>query len=284
MDLPRITVVMPSYNQVAFLEESLCSVLDQHYPNLEFMVLDAGSTDGSRAIIERYDHALSYWRSERDDGQSAAIDEGIKRSTGELAGWLNSDDVLLPGALRAVGEAYRQHPTGGLFAGNLVLMDFRGIITGFLRMPAQAEWFARRGLFAVSGPGSFFRTIDYHDAGGVRHDLHYVMDNELYLRMMLRGTSFVYIDRYLAAFRRHGQQKTSAFKGKVQQEVNRLDEDLRAEYGIPYNSATARTVYYFRQIINGNYLRKRFHLLGARRRHWSEWARTAFVARSEVGS
>lgn len=271
MDYPRITVVMPSFNQAAYLEESLCSVLDQHYPNLEFMVLDAGSTDGSRAIIERYDHVLSYWRSERDDGQSAAIDEGIKLSTGELAGWLNSDDVLLPGALRAVGEAYCQHPTGGLFAGNLVFMDFRGMITGFLRMPAQAEWFAWRGLFAISGPGSFFRTVDYRDTGGVRHDLHYVMDNELYMRMLLGGVQFVYIDRYLAAFRRHTDQKTTALRSKAHAEQQHFAAELWAQYGISYRSTKALALYYIWQTVNGNYLKKRLHYMIARGEHWRVW-------------
>jgi glycosyltransferase involved in cell wall biosynthesis len=272
MDYPCITIVMPSYNQASYLEEAICSVLDQNYPNLEFMILDAGSTDGSRTIIERYAHALSYWRSAPDDGQSAAIDEGLGRSTGDLAGWLNSDDVLLPGSFQVLAQAYCEHPTAGLFAGNLAFIDAQGLITGFLRMPAQAEWFARRGVFAVSGPGSLFRTADYRAAGGVRHDLHYVMDNELYLRMMLRGTRCAYIDRYLAGFRRHRQQKTSAFKDRVQQESMWLDQELRTKYNIPYNSARARAGYYFWQTLNGNYLKKRVHLLSARGRLWREWA------------
>lgn len=272
MDYPRISVITPSFNQAAYLEEAICSVLDQHYSNLEFIVLDAGSADGSRAIIERYDHALSYWRSERDDGQSAAIDEGVRRATGELAGWLNSDDVLLPGTLLAIGDAYCQHPTGGLFAGNLAFMNTRGTITGFLRMPARAGWFARHGVFAISGPGSFFRTVDYRNVGGVRHDLHYVMDNELYLRMLLQGTHFVYLDRYLAAFRRHAQQKTSAFKGQVLEEVKQLDQELRVQCGIPYRSPIAVLIYYLYQTTNGNYLRKRVQTLAARHQHWREWA------------
>jgi glycosyltransferase involved in cell wall biosynthesis len=138
MTLPRITVVMPSFNQAAYLEEAICSVLSQGYPDLEFMILDGDSSDGSQEIIERYRDQLSHWYSQPDGGQSAAIDRGMGLATGDLAGWLNSDDVLLPGALHAVAKAYRRNPESGLLGGNLVFMDRNSIITGFLRMPRQA--------------------------------------------------------------------------------------------------------------------------------------------------
>ena len=92
---PRISIVMPSFNQGKYIEESIKSVLDQKYPNLEFMVLDGGSTDGSREIIERYADKLNYWHSQTDKGQTDAIVMGFKRATGDLLGYLGSDDVLL---------------------------------------------------------------------------------------------------------------------------------------------------------------------------------------------
>ncbi len=272
---PRITVIMPSLNQGKYLEEAITSVLDQDYPNVEFIILDGGSTDCSEEIIKRYSDRLAYWHSRADRGQSAAIDHGMSLATGYLGGWLNSDDVLLPGALRCIAEACVENPTGGLFGGNLSFMNQEGIISGFLRMPSNAAWFARHGIFAVSGPGSFYRTQAYHAVGGIRRDLHYVMDNELYMRMMLRGVRFVYIDRYLAAFRRHPGQKNTAARDLVKTEENKITKELKT-HGITYRSAQSLFLYYTWQAVSGNYVRKRIHALRARGKYWRAWARQAF--------
>lgn len=282
MTLPRITVIMPSFNQATYLEEAICSVLDQAYPDLEFMILDGGSTDGSPETIERYAPHLACWYSRPDGGQSAAIDYGMSRATGAMAGWLNSDDVLLPGALRCIAQAYLERPDAGLYGGNLVFIDQEGIITGFLRMPSNAAWFARRGLFAFSGPGSFYRTGDYHTVGGVRHDLHCVMDSDLYTRMMLYGIRYAYIDRYLAAFRRHARQKTTAMRDKVNIEVRNLNSELQMQ-GISYRSARVLALYYIWQTINGNYFKKRLHAIAARGQHWQAWSRKELDGQPEAG-
>ena len=108
--LPRITLITPSYQQAEYLEECLASVQAQAYPDLEHIVVDGGSTDGSRAIIERYADRLAWWCSEKDGGQSDAINKGLGHATGQVFGWLNSDDLLLPGALLRVGEAFAADP------------------------------------------------------------------------------------------------------------------------------------------------------------------------------
>src|SRR5579862_8034570 len=105
---PRITIVTPSYQQAAYVEETLRSVLLQNYPALEYIVIDGGSSDGSANLIERYASRLAYWHSQRDHGQADAINQGFDRATGEIVGWLNSDDFLLPGALFAVAQAFQQ--------------------------------------------------------------------------------------------------------------------------------------------------------------------------------
>src|SRR3989339_415746 len=110
---PRITVVMPSFNQARYIEESIQSVLDQMYPNLEFIILDGGSTDGSQEIIERYADRLTYWHSQPDKGQTDALIMGFDRSTGDLIGWVNSDDVLLPGCLHTIADAFVARPECG---------------------------------------------------------------------------------------------------------------------------------------------------------------------------
>lgn len=272
---PRISVIMPSFNQVAYLEEAVVSVIDQKYPNLEFMIVDGGSTDGSPDIIERYSRHLAYWYCQRDAGQSAAIDHGMSRATGELAGWLNSDDVLLPGALQAVAESYVRNPDAGLFGGNVAFIDSSGLVSGFLRMPSNAAQFARLGIFAVGQAGSFFSIKAYRKVGGIRHDLHYLMDNDLYLRIMLDPSPFAYIDRYLACFRRHAAQKTTALFDRAIVERLRLRNDLRPR-GIVYRSAPALALYYLWQAMNGNYLKKRWHARNACGRHWREWWRDEF--------
>ena len=281
MTSPRISVIMPSFNQAAYLEEAICSVLDQKYPDLEFIILDGGSTDGSPEIIERHASHLAYGHSRPDGGQSAAIDYGMSRVTGALAGWLNSDDVLLPGALQCIAQAYLEKPDAGLYSGNMVFIDQDGIVTGFLRMPSNAAWFARRGLFAFSGPGSFYRTSDYHAVGGVRHDLHYIMDSELYIRMMLHGIRHAYIDHYLAAFRRHARQKTTAMRGRVNIELRKFNAELQMQ-GVSYRSAKALALYYLWQTINGNYLKKRLHALVARGQHWQTWSQKEFGSKPEA--
>lgn len=120
--LPAISIVTPSYNQGDFLEEAICSVLSQNYPRLQYMVIDGGSTDCSRDVISRYSSKLDYWISEKDRRQSDALRKGFSRATGDLLGWLNSDDILYPGALRRVGEAY-EASAACIIAGNVVVFS-----------------------------------------------------------------------------------------------------------------------------------------------------------------
>jgi glycosyltransferase involved in cell wall biosynthesis len=124
--LPRITIVTPSFNQAAFIEETILSVLSQEYPSLEYIVMDGGSTDGSVEFIRKYEGKLAYWQSGKDKGQSDAISNGFARATGEILGWLNSDDTLAQGTLRRVGEFFAAHPDVDITYGNMYLIDPSG--------------------------------------------------------------------------------------------------------------------------------------------------------------
>jgi len=269
MNLPRISIVMPSFNQGMFLEEAIRSILDQHYPNLEFMILDAQSTDNSRVIIDKYAASLAYWRSEPDQGQSDAIAQGLARATGDLLGWVNSDDALLPGSLSAIARAWQENPTGGLFGGNYILFDKSGRITRCKRHPANSGWFAQHGIFSFNPPGSFFKRQDYEAVGGLRTDLHYVMDNDLYLRMIARGTRYIYVNRYLSVFRQHEGQKPTVFRQKAQAEMERWQRELLPAKLRRY-AVQKRWRWLFRvwQVINGNYLSMYLDTAKLRGRLW----------------
>jgi glycosyltransferase involved in cell wall biosynthesis len=112
--IPRVTIVTPSFNQAGFLEETIRSVLSQEYPNLEYFIIDGGSTDGSVELIQRYANRLAGWVSEKDRGQADAINKGFSRATGEVIAWLNSDDIYCPGAIHAAVSALQAHPEYGM--------------------------------------------------------------------------------------------------------------------------------------------------------------------------
>ena len=269
MNYPRITVVMPSFNQVKYIEESIRSVLDQGYPNLEFIILDGGSTDGSQNVIERYANQLSYWNSQPDNGQSDALIRGFELSTGDLIGWVNSDDVLFRDCLQRVACAYHRQPDAGLFGGNYVLIDERSRIIRCKRHLENPEWFARLGLFLVNQPGSFFKREAYEAVGGLHRELHYVMDTDLYMRMMLNSTEFAYIDAYLAGFRIHSKAKSISQRSKMRDE-----EEIARKLFWPKGNSQIRIIgkllYYSHQTLNGKFLYSIIDTWKTRGRRWDK--------------
>ena len=205
-DLPRITVVTPSFNQARYLERTICSVLEQGYADLEYMVLDAGSTDGSREIIERYAERIDYWRSAPDGGQSAAINEGWRRSRGQVLSWLNSDDYYLPGALQFVGEFFRDHPDEWVVYGSWEAVDDEG-----RRLNYAGSRFSRRTMIlsrnTIPQPSSFIHRRAIDAVGLLDERLRYTMDLDLFLRIAdHRAPRFV--SRPLAAATMHSDAKT----------------------------------------------------------------------------
>src|SRR5512139_1414374 len=133
--LPLVSIITPSYNQARFLETTIRSVLDQDYPNLEYLIVDGGSTDGSREIIQRYSDRLAWWVSERDQGQTDAINKGFARARGEILAWLNSDDTYLPGAIQGAVDFLQDHPGVGMVYGDANLIDEQSNVIG--KFPAR---------------------------------------------------------------------------------------------------------------------------------------------------
>jgi glycosyltransferase involved in cell wall biosynthesis len=220
MNLPRVSVVTPSYNQAAYLEETIQSVLNQGYPNLEYIIVDGGSTDGSVEIIQKYAHRLAWWVSERDNGQADAINKGYRRMTGEIVGWLNSDDVYQPGAIAAAVEALQAHPEAGLVYGDVLSIDGAGRPLNLMKFAP----YTLEDLLAfriIAQPGVMMRRAVLEAAGELDIRLHCLLDHQLWLRMG-RHASMVYLPRQQAMARFHAGAKNLAQAPKFGQEALQL--------------------------------------------------------------
>jgi glycosyltransferase involved in cell wall biosynthesis len=218
--LPRITIITPSYQQAPYLEECIRSLHDQGYPDLEHIIVDGGSTDGSREIIERHAGKLAWWCCEKDKGQSDAINKGLAHATGQVFGWLNSDDLLLPGSLHAVGEAFADHPDMTVFTG----VRIERAADGTERALAQDDPGDTDGYYIhprINQQSTFMRMDLVKALPGVEEKLHYVMDYELWLQLMFRhGTTDVWVDpRPLSVFRLHPVSKTSTVHHRFLDEI-----------------------------------------------------------------
>lgn len=206
--LPRITIVTPSFNQAAYLEATIRSVLEQEYPNLEYIICDGGSTDGSVNIIRRYATHLSYWTTGPDGGPAEAINRGFAAATGDLLGWLNSDDLYLPGALHAAAEALTSHPTADLVYGEGWYIDETGERLEPCRFVRRR--FIRRYLVnrdPILQPAAFWRRSLWQRVGPLDTTLRWVFDWEWFIRAHAVG-AFHYIPRHLAYYRVQPQALT----------------------------------------------------------------------------
>jgi len=211
--LPSISLVTCSYQQARFLDATIRSVLDQAYPKLQYIVADGGSTDGSLAIIERHASALSWWVSERDRGQSHALIKGFAQATGDICGWLCSDDLLLPGALNAVATFFHENPEIQAAFGDSIWID----IDGNPIRPKREMGFNRFVFLHdhnyVPQPSMFWRRSLYKKVGGIRPYYSIAMDNDLWERFSA-VTAIGHIPKYLSCMRHYSEQKTLAGKWK----------------------------------------------------------------------
>ncbi|MDZ4769931.1 MAG: glycosyltransferase family 2 protein [Chloroflexota bacterium] len=212
---PTIALVTPSFNQAAYLGRTLNSVIGQGYPHLEYVVMDGASTDGSVALIEAAAHALHAWESQPDGGQADAINRGFACTSGEIMGWLNSDDVLLPDCLHTIGDIFAQFPQIMWITGLGLTIDAadRVIQTrtpfGYFKPLIRHGWYHGRGLGFVRQEGTFWRRALWEQAGGyVDEPRHMSMDYDLWRRFAVYA-DLVTVEQPLAAYRVHDLQKTA---------------------------------------------------------------------------
>ena len=234
---PTLTIVTPSYNQAAYLEETLRSVLLQGYPRLQYIVVDGGSTDGSVDIIKRYAPFLDRWISERDRGQTDAIRKGLALAQGEAFNWLCSDDVYRRGALAQVGGAWAPDR---IVYGLARFIDENGSDLG--TCPGQSQtmtWdkLLRFGSYYLIQPATFLPTQDVIDAGGPNLTLHYVMDWDLYTR--LKSRTYTCVPRDLVAYRLHQTSKTFSQADRFVHDVERISARLASDGVLSTGAAAA---------------------------------------------
>jgi glycosyltransferase involved in cell wall biosynthesis len=207
-EAPVVTVAVPSLNQGRYLDRALASIFEQAIP-VEVYVCDGGSTDDSLAVIRRWEGHLAGWRSERDAGQAAAINEGIARGRAEYVCWLNSDDWLLPGALERLVRALARHPEAPMAYGrawNFVERTSR-MKPVFVR-PFTERWMAQ--LCIVSQPATLIRRSAWESVGGLDEKLHMAMDYDLWWRLYRALGTPAYVDQFVAVNREHADTKTSS--------------------------------------------------------------------------
>ncbi len=224
---PLVTIVTPSYNQAAYLEQTINSVLGQDYPVLEYMVVDGGSTDGSLEIIRRHADELAWWVSEPDRGQADAINKGLHRAGGKYVAWLNSDDLYLPGTIQRAVAELESDPNLGMVYGDLHSINALGERVNTIRYDAYTleDLLA---FFIIGQPTVFLRRSVLDKAGYLSEDYHYLLDHQLWLRIAARA-ALKYIPEPQAAARYHPAAKNMAAAGQFGLEAFRILEWAKSQ-------------------------------------------------------
>ncbi len=224
--MPTISIVTPSYNQAAYLEATIRSVLEQGAP-VEYLVVDGGSTDGSVDIIQKYASQLAWWVSEKDSGQADAINKGLRRATGDIVAWLNSDDIYLPGAIQSALDTFAAHPRAGIVFGNVASIDEHGR-TFNLQTFRPVSLPDLMAFNIISQPAVFMRRSVLEQAGYLDLSYHLLLDHHLWIRIA-RLAPLVYIPKTLAAARYHPQAKNIARASQFGAEAYRIVDWMQSE-------------------------------------------------------
>ncbi|MGB3309226.1 MAG: glycosyltransferase family 2 protein [Nodosilinea sp.] len=236
---PRISVITPSYNQGQFLEETIRSVLLQGYPNLEYIVVDGGSTDNSVKVIKKYRVYIAYWVSERDKGQAHAVNKGLKVSTGSILGWINSDDLYVKDTFKKIAEKLHRNLPYVLIHGNRILINENSQVTGWSPLPT---FIPEKGSFNVCSETAFWKRNVMDQVGLLKEELNFAMDLEFFSRLYLQG-KFLKLDDYLGCFRCYKLNKSSIMPHIGREEALREWQFIfGAEYAAKRENASKLTL------------------------------------------
>jgi len=218
--MTSVSIITPSFNQARYLEDTIQSVLSQDYKDLEYIIVDGASTDGSVEIILKYADTLAWWVSEKDSGQADAINKGLRHATGEIVAWLNSDDYYLPGTVSAAVKAFQENPNAVLVYGNMLAVDEHGRMINELKYNQLT--FEDLLCFQIIGqPAVFMRREALERVGLLDLSYHYLLDHQLWLRIAFKG-EILYIDETWAAARYHSKAKNRAQASEFGHEAFRI--------------------------------------------------------------
>lgn len=266
--LPKISIVTPSYNQGQYIENTILSILDQKYPKIEYIIIDGGSTDNSVQIIKKYERHLAYWISEKDRGQTYAINKGFERSTGDVLAYLNSDDLYLADTLHFVANYFIENPNAKFIYGDVQIIDEKGSV---IKEKKQPNFDYVMGCMIGFGllidqPAAFWRREVYENIGPLNEDYTYNMDGEYFYRVS-KQYEMIHVEKFLARFRWQPLSKTMGNRKKPSQlylkELDAVRRDayssLRISKIIPFErDAAIRNTYRIKRILirmfKGHYL------------------------------
>ncbi len=242
-EFPLVSIVTPSFNQARFLEATIQSVLGQDYPRLEYIIVDGGSTDGSLELIQKYSGRLAWWVSEKDRGQTDAINKGFARAGGGILAWLNSDDTFQPGALRAAVSYLGEHPQVGLVYGDANFIDEAGRVIGRFAAAQTDLRRLKQGYVHIPQQAAFFRGDLWRAVGPLDPSFYFAMDYDLWVRLAGRS-QIKYLPQTWANFRLHTAGKTLAADERCWPEMLRVHY---REGGGPFSVIVAK--YYLRKLV-----------------------------------
>jgi glycosyltransferase involved in cell wall biosynthesis len=267
--LPKISIVTPSFNQGAFIEEALVTVKEQNYPSIEHIVFDGASTDNTVEILRRYsakpEWGHLYWTSEADDGQADALNKGFRMATGDIVGWLNSDDRYRPGCFATISRQFSERPEADIIYGDYTWMDEKGRVKRIRREIDFSHFIlSYHRVLYIATVSTFFRRRVFDDGNWLDAGLQYAMDFEFFLRLAHSGYHFQHISSVIADFRWHSQSKSSVHSRKQKTEQNAvlpqycaalrgIRNPVRKKLTLTALRSTAAGLRYWKKLMGGCY-------------------------------
>jgi len=240
--IPLVSIITPSFNQGQFIEETILSVLNQTYKNIQYIVVDGGSTDHTMEVVNKYCDRIDIIIHEKDKGQTDAINKGFKLAKGELVGWINSDDILYPDCVEKIVELYKDKPDGAVYySSRYVLIDIHSNIIKEKCIIIQSKPHLLNKKYSIIQQGSFYKLSLVRRIGFLDENLHYCMDLDLWLRLLNVGEMYTFADKPLAAFRFDGNTKTMNAGYKFFREIRKT----LIKHGAKYLSPNIKRLVYY---------------------------------------